>query len=292
MKWTVQKIISWSQDYLQGKGVENPRLDVELLLEEVLGISRIRLYTEWDRPLDEEELKKFKSLLKRRVQREPLAYILGRREFYSLGFKVNSAVLVPRPETEELVEFALDFLKEKKEEKIKILDLCTGSGCILISLLKNLPQSEGVGIDFLTEALAVAQENAAAHQVQDRTTWIEADLLQDWPAEILSQKFDLITANPPYIPESEWTQLQEEVQFFEPKSALISGPHGTDVYAAIFENLKNILASGALFIGEMGEEQSKILSSLAHEQLPDIKTSVLKDLSGKERFFLISNSPR
>ncbi len=290
MNWTIQKIINWSQNYLQEKGVENPRLDAELLLEEVLSISRIQLYTQWDRPLNADELAKYKVLIKRRAQREPLAYILGKREFYSLDFKVSPAVLVPRPETEELVEHALHFLKAQKEAPLKLLDLYTGSGCILTSLLKHLPASFGTGVDCSAAALELAQINAVTHHVNERVDWLEADLSQTWPSKILEAKFDLITANPPYIAEAEWTTLQEEVQFYEPKIALISGPHGSEAYEAMLQNLEKILAPHGLFICEIGMDQGLTLQQKAQSLLPQWNTSILKDLSGKDRFLKMMRS--
>src|SRR5436190_3613665 len=160
MEWTIAGLLAWAVNYFAERGIASPRLDAELLLARALQTSRVQLYTHFDKPLKEDELAAFKALVKRRAGREPLAYILGEREFFSLPFLVSPEVLVPRPETEDLVERAMEYFEDRKEAPIKVMDLATGSGCILISLLRQWTKAEGLGVDVSEGALKVAQANA------------------------------------------------------------------------------------------------------------------------------------
>ncbi len=279
--WTVLKILQWTTDYFSKQEIEGPRLDAELLLAHVLGFSRIQLYTLFDQPLNDEELKNFKALIKRRATREPLAYILGKREFYSLEFKVTSSVLIPRPETELLVDEVL----KKKEDHLKILDIGTGSGCIPISLAKHLPQSEIWAIDFSKEALAVAQQNAKKHEVCERIHFLEGDILKDTKHLNLSD-FDFILSNPPYVTTSEMKALAPELSY-EPQTALHGGTEGIDYYPSLFNFVKNHLKITGTALFEMGADQGKILSKIAKE-MGFSQVEILKDLAQHDRVLKIS----
>lgn len=283
MDWNIAKILHWSTDYFQKKSVDAPRLNAELLLGRALGLSRVQLYVQFDRPLTEAELAAFKELVQRRAAREPLAYILGEREFYSLRFEVSPAVLVPRPETEELVERGLEHLRRLNLAEPKILDVATGTGCIPIALLKNLPGARALAFDLSEEALALAQRNAAALGVAERAAWLRHDLFQPWP-ESLRGPFDLITANPPYVAESEWATLEPEVREREPKLALVPGPTGLEAYAALLPQLPARLAEEGLALLEIGMTQGPALLEMAKEFCTDLKARILPDLSGRDRF--------
>ena len=286
MDWSIAKILAWSTDYFQKKSVDAPRLNAELLLGRALGLSRVQLYVQFDRPLTDAELAAFKELVQRRAAREPLAYILREREFYSLRFEVSPAVLIPRPETEELVERGLEHLRRTHPAEPKILDVATGSGCIPVALLKNLPGARALAFDLSEEALALAQRNAATLGVAERAEWLRHDLFQPWP-EALAGPFDLITANPPYVAESEWATLEPEVREREPKLALVPGPSGTEAYAAILPQLPARLAAEGLALLEIGMTQGPALLEMARRFCTDLEARVLPDLSGRERFLEI-----
>lgn len=289
MNWTILKLLQWSEEFLRGKGVESPRLDAELLLGRVLDLPRVQLYAQFDRPLAEAELGAFKALLTRRASREPLAYILGEKEFFSLRLAVNTSVLIPRPETEELVERGLDHLKALRAAgatEFSVLDLATGSGCALIAVLKNFPEASGLGLDVSTAALEVAQANAVAHGLSDRAAFRRADLSQGWETG-LSGRFHLVLANLPYVSESDWSSLEPEIRDFEPKLALVPGPEGTEALAWVLPKLEGILApSGAAWL-EIGMDQGPGALAAAGGLGPGLSAEVQRDLSGRDRFIKI-----
>lgn len=283
MEWTVKKILDWSTEYFQKRSIDSPRLHAELILGRILNLSRVSLYVQFDRPMNEAELAAFKSLVQRRAAREPLAYILGEREFYSLKFQVSPAVLIPRPETEELVERGLAFLKDRGAEATALLDIATGSGCIPISLLKNHPGLSAVAFDFSEEALALAGSNAAALGVEDRLSLQLHDFHGEWPAWA-EGPFDLITANPPYVAEAEWQVLEPEVREAEPKSALVPGPSGLEAYEALLPQIARRLKSPGLALFEIGAGQGPALLTLSARLCPELKAEILPDLAGRDRF--------
>ncbi|MFO1463095.1 MAG: peptide chain release factor N(5)-glutamine methyltransferase [bacterium] len=282
MDWDIKKILDWSTEFFQKKGVDAPRLNAELLLGRALGLGRVQLYVQFDRPLNEAELAAFKTLVQRRAAREPLAYILGEREFFSLRFEVTPATLIPRPETEELVERGLAFLQERQIAASRILDVATGSGCILISLLHALPTARGLGFDVSPAALEVARRNAAAHGVAARAEFQFHDLCQPWP-EWAQGPFDLICANLPYVSESEWQGLAPEVRDHEPKAALVPGPEGLEHFAALLPQIPPRLAPEGLALLEIGMEQGPALLAMAQRFCTELQARVLPDLSGRPR---------
>jgi release factor glutamine methyltransferase len=287
MDWTIQKLINWSTEYFSQKEIPSARLDAELLLSHSLKLDRIQLYTQFDRLLTEAELKNFKTLLQRRAEREPLAYILGEKEFFSLKFQVNPAVLIPRPETEELVEWGLTHLKNFPEDEIKILDLATGSGCLLLALLHHLPSARGIGVDISGEALEIAAINAGLHGLEARVKWMRQDLSQDWSRE-LSGPFDLITANLPYVSESEYRKLQPEILRHEPKAALVPGPEGNEAFCWVLPHLQSRLKAGGLALFEMGSNQGEAVLALAKKFTSQLMPCVLRDLAGQDRVISLS----
>lgn len=282
MKWTIQKLLDWTCDFLKSKGVDSPRLDGELLLAKSLGWERIQLYTQFDRPMAEGELQDFKALLQRRAAREPLAYILGEKEFYSLKFKVGPGVLVPRPETEQIVELGLKFLKEDRKPSQNVLDLGTGSGCILISLLVHQDEVSGLGVDVNQRALGYAEENAQSYGLNGRAQWRNMDFcggsLKDLPGP-----FDLITANLPYIPASDYSHLQAEVRVYEPEEALVAGPEGMDIFATLFPQWESLLRPGGMLLLEIGANQAPQVQKLADRFQPNWDGRFWLDLAGHRR---------
>lgn len=282
MTWTIQKLLDWATNYFQEKAIETPRLDAELLLADILQLERIQLYTQFDRPLNELELAGFKSLLKRRIVREPLAYLLGKKEFYSLDFYVGPGVLVPRPETEEIVERGLNFIRTLEGVVPRFLDLATGSGCLLLALLKHHSQGLGIGIDLSPKALGFAQKNAEFHGLGKQVEWQCKDLKEDWDSELLPP-FHLITANLPYISAAEYETLMPEVRDYEPKIALVPGQQGTEAFDWILPSVSKLLASPGLALLEMGADQADVLLANSQSLCPNLQASVLQDYSGRDR---------
>lgn len=283
--WTITRILTWTRQYFAGKGIENPRLDAELLLCEVLHCERITLYVHFDQPLQESELARYRDFIIRRGKQEPLAYILGHKEFYKYDFKVTPAVLVPRPETELLVE---KVAQAPMPAEPRILDVGTGSGAILISLLAELPQAAGVGVDKSAAALAVAKANAAyvATQVKDATlparfTWTESDVLTALPA---TERFDVLVSNPPYIPSGVIPTLARDVQR-EPHLALDGGQDGLSIYRRLLTAAPAYLQPDSLVALEIGEEQGGAVAALAAAAGFTVQV-VLQDYANLDRMVL------
>ncbi|QQR88637.1 MAG: peptide chain release factor N(5)-glutamine methyltransferase [Myxococcales bacterium] len=215
--WTIRKVLSWMGDDFSKLGLPDARLDAELLVAHALKLDRVHLYMDLDRPLLPAELVQIKLLLKRRRGFEPVAYILGRREFYGRSFNVNSHVLVPRPETELLVEKALALAPSS--EPVEVLDLCTGSGAIAVSIALEKPDWLVCASDISRDALEIARSNVVKHEAQDRVELIASDLF----AQLQDRRFDVIVSNPPYITEGEWQSLAPDVTAHEPRLALLAG---------------------------------------------------------------------
>ena len=282
MSWNIAKILEWATGYFSEKSIDTPRLDTELLLAKALNLSRVQLYVQFDRPLSEAELADFKALLQRRVKREPLAYILGEREFYSLSFRVSPAVLIPRPETEGIVEESLTHLKSGSFQNPQILDLATGSGCILISILKNFSTARGIGVDLSISALEVSKQNAKFHGLADRSIWLEQDLRKPWSQD-LAGPFAVITANLPYVSTSDWEALPPELHDFEPREALTPGPAGTEAFEWILPQLSTRLVKQGLALLEIGADQGESLLDRVKVLCTDLHAEVKRDLAGHPR---------
>lgn len=224
--WTVGRLLTWTADYLKKHQADSPRLDAEVLLAEARGCQRIQLYTAFEEVVDDATRTRFREFVKRRAEGMPVAYIVGRKEFYSLNFRVTPDVLIPRPETEHAVIAVLDLLKTSGLAAPQIVDIGTGSGCIAITVAKHAPTAHVTAVDQSPAALAIAAENAAAHQVTDRVTFVESDLLTALPGD---QRFDIIVSNPPYVTEAEWAELSPGVRDFEPRMALVGGTTGLEI---------------------------------------------------------------
>ena len=273
------KILNWTKQYFEAKGVENPRLDAEVLLCAVLKCQRITLYVDFERPLSEEELATYREYVRRRGNFEPLAYILGERAFMRNTFKVNKATLVPRPETELLVESLLRIAPLlKREGDVKILDIGTGSGAIIVSLLDYLPNAKGVGVDISVDALIVAKENSEKIGVTGRIGFVRSDVFSKLPLE---KKFDIIVSNPPYIPAGDIAGLDKDVQQ-EPRGALDGGADGLDFYRRITAEAMDHMAEEGVLAFEIGIGQAAAVQQLCLDA-GFVKTAVRKDYAGIER---------
>ena len=251
--WTVLRVLRWTSGYLAERGVDGGRLDAELLLGEVLQLDRVGLYLNFDRPLTADELTRYRERVARRARREPLHYILGKAEFWSLPFRVGPEVLVPRADTEVLVEEAL----ERIGKGARILDVGTGSGAIAVALAHERPEAAVVAVDISTEALAVAQENARANGVAGRIRFLPGDL-QALPGE----EFDLVVSNPPYIPGGELADLMPEVRDFEPRLALDGGRDGLDSYRQLARQAPQLLRPEGWLLVEVGAGQAAAVQEL------------------------------
>jgi len=224
--WTIGRLLTWTTDYLKQHGSDSPRLDAEVLLATARGCKRIELYTAFAETADDQTRTAFRELVRRRAEGAPVAYLVGKREFFSLSFRVTPDVLIPRPETETLVVRLLDLAKEHGGGEVSILDVGTGSGIIAIAAAKHLPHAKLTAVDSSATALAIARQNAADHSVADRIEFVESDLLSALPSE---QKFNIIASNPPYVSQAEFATLSPSVKNFEPQQALLAGPRGTEV---------------------------------------------------------------
>jgi len=279
--WTIGSIIKWTEQYFQDKGVDSPRLDAEVLLSHVLQKERIYLYIHFDEPLEAAELAAFREMVKKRVQRIPVAYIVGAREFMGLRFAVSPAVLIPRPDTEILVEAVIERLKDKSQ--IKFVDIGTGSGAIVLSLLHYLPLACAVAVDISQDALAVATENAETLLVKDRVDFYQGDLYEPLAAE----KFDAIVSNPPYIPNADIAELEPEVKEFEPYGALAGGLDGLDFYRRLIADGSDRLKNGGFMAFEVGINQAQAVAALAESMPIFEKAEILKDYAGIERVVIL-----
>jgi release factor glutamine methyltransferase len=269
-------MLAWMTEDLAGRGVDGARLDAELLLAHALGGERLDLYLDLDRPLGEPELASVRALVVRRRQREPVAYILGRREFWGRRLQVTPDVLVPRPETELLVELGLARVGEGAR---RILDLCTGSGAVAIALACERPDSSVDATDMSEAALAVARANAAAHAVDARVAFHAGDLFAALPK---MRPYALVTANPPYIREGDWGSLPPDVREHEPRLALVAGPEGVEVHVRIAREAPRWLAPGGSLLVEVGVGQASTVAALFRDA-GFAQVAAHRDLAGIER---------
>lgn len=281
--WTIGRILKWTEQYFGTKGVESPRLDAEVLLSHVLKKERIYLYVHFDQPLEAAELAAYKELIKQRVNHVPVAYLLGQKEFMGLTFKVTPATLIPRPDTEILVQAAVERLRGR--EKVSFADIGTGSGAICLSVLSFVPDSTAATVDISQEARAVAEENAASLGMADRIEFFTGDLLEP----IKDRKFTAILSNPPYIPGKDIEGLQAEVRCKEPYGALSGGEDGLDFYRRLCSEAPTLLEENGFMAFEVGIGQAAVVAKLAEENPLIQRTEILKDLAGIERVVLAYN---
>jgi len=253
--WTILKVLTWTTGYLLEKGVENARREAEWLLCAATGLDRVGLYLHFDKPLHDDELAAYRSMVTRRGKREPLQYILGTQEFDGLTFMVSPAVLIPRYDTETLIETALSHVPGTG----RILDIGTGSGCIAIALAKRLPEAVVSAVDLSSDALTLARSNAAQHGVD--VTFLQGSFFEP----VAGQRFDLIVSNPPYIRSVDLGTLQTEVRDFEPRLALDGGDDGLDAYRVLVAEAPQYLEPGGWLLLEVGIGQDGDVGKLLAE---------------------------
>ncbi len=281
---TVLEVIKRSTEFLTRKGVESPRLQVELILAHVLKLPRLQLYLNFERKLDERDIESIREMIKRRGAREPLQHITGSTSFCGLEIAVNRDVLVPRPETELLAERGWKFLQNVPAEADapKVLDFGTGSGCIAIALAIHAPRSGVWAVDTSKPALAMARANAERHGAESRIQFIHAASLCELDAAL---RFDLVISNPPYIPAGEIEGLDPEVREFDPRQALDGGTDGLKFYSLLAAEARERLKTRGSMMLEFGDGQAEAISNLLSKAGWDIE-AVERDLSGRERILV------
>lgn len=272
-EWTIQELLNWTTNFFSNKGIDEPRLEAEVLLARVLNKDRVYLYANFDLPVNSQEREIYREFVKRRAQGEPSAYITGSKEFMSLNFKVSSDVLIPRSDTEVVVESVIDIVN--RDESIRICDVGTGSGAIAISLAYYLPKAIVYAIDISPKALEVAKENALNNNVN--VNFLLGDLLTPLQA---SPSFDVITANLPYISPDEFKELDKEVKDFEPTSALVAEDDGLSLYRKLIPQAYELMAKGAYLFFEIGYNQGERAMELVQDFT---EIELIKDLAGRDR---------
>ncbi len=284
--WTSLDLVRWTAGYFKDHRVENARSEAEILLAHTLGTRRIDLYLNHDQPLCEDELARFKSTIKRRLAGEPVAYITGVREFWSLTLTVNPSVLIPRPETECLVEAVLPLLDDCAKSPKRVLEMGTGSGAIVIALAHDHPEHRYLAMDRSVAALQTARQNARKHRVEERIGWF----CGNWDAALLpgNETFDLIVSNPPYIRSSDINELQPEIRNHEPRIALDGSADGLACLRRIIESAHHYLRPGGHVALEMGYDQKTEIQSIAAAVGRYTSLRIVKDYSGHDRIALMT----
>ena len=271
--WTVGRLLEWTQKFFEKKGIAQPRLDAEILLAHALGTERIGLYLAYEREVETDARARFREWVQRRADGEPTRYLVGGCEFMSLAFKVGPGCLIPRPETELVVEEVMARCGKTRGHApaaegasagaaVAVIDLCTGCGCVAVSVAVHVPESRVVATDVSAPALAMARANAAAHGVADRVTFLEGDLYEALEAADAAPA-DYLVANPPYVAEAEWKTLQPEIRNHEPREALVAGPEGTEVIERIVKGAPAHLKPGGTLVVEIGAGQGPAVQDMA-----------------------------
>ena len=285
-RWTIARVLSWTQSFFAERQIQTARLDAEVLLAHVLQQPRIYLYTHYDQPLEAAERQAYRLLVQRRGRHEPVAYLCGQREFFGRSFSVSPAVLIPRPETELLVETALAWLRRSAPATPRILDIGTGSGALALSLAAEWPSAVVVATDLMPAALAVAKANADALGVRERVTFLAGDLLDPVAG---AAPFDLVLANLPYIDADAAASLPIDVRSYEPPSALFAAAGGLALIARLCATVPAQLRAGGLLLCELGSDQAAAAAALLvteGAQAPWQDVHVLPDLAGLSRLLV------
>ncbi len=282
-EWTIRRLLEWTKPFFERKGLDEPRLAAEILLANALGCARLELYTRFDRIPSADQLASFRGFVNRAADHVPIAYLVGFKEFYSLEFEVTPDVLVPRPETEMLVERSLELIAAKSTPAA-FLEIGTGSGCIAVATCKNAPGARFVATDVSPESLGVASRNAETHGVSDRINLVECAGL-DLPKEAISEGgFDVLVSNPPYIAESEVADLPRNVKDHEPHIALHDGADGLSFYRMFAEGAPRLLMPTGTVLIEIGESQAAAVAAIFNDSGQFSPARIWRDaVGGHER---------
>ena len=282
--WTVRRLLEWTTPFFTRKDVDSPRLSAELLLAHVLEVPRIKLYTDYERPLTDKELAAYRNLVQRAAEQEPIAYLTGRAHFFNLEFDVTRDVLIPRPDTETLVENVLQTVRHQPGlEAPRILDICTGSGCIAAALAHRLKSAIVVATDISEAAVNIAQKNLERLGLADRVQVEQGDLFEPLSRMVDVQPFDLVVSNPPYIPTGEIEKLDRSVKDYEPVAALDGGLDGLVVFRRIVQEAPDRLKPGGRIFLEIQFDQGKPARQIVEENPHYRDPRVLKDHAGHDR---------
>lgn len=285
---TLGQAIAESRRLLDQAGIESAEQEALWIVQHVLRLPAHHVVIDRDRLLASTELADVKGLIQRRVGREPLQYILGTQEFCGLEFHVNPAVLIPRPETELLVEYVAQRISS--EQPATIVDVCTGSGCIAVAIARQRPRARLIATDLSSRSLDVARQNAARHSVGERMIWLEGNLLGALAGQRLEGQVDVIVSNPPYIAEADWATLQPEVRLFEPRGALIAGPQGTELHERLLQEASRYLSPGGALILEIGAGQARAIRQIV-EQISGYRFHrLVYDEAGLERVVIVERA--
>lgn len=274
--------MNWLTEYFTDKAIDSPRLSAELLLSHVLAMKRIELYTQFDKLVAKPQLDQLHKLVKRAGQHEPIAYLTGKTEFYSLQFDISPASLIPRPETELLVERAVELLRTRSGDQL-VCDLCTGCGCIAVAIAKNFPNARIIATDISDAALTVAAKNIEKHQLNDRIKLLCGDLFDPIIPQLNAEKFDLIICNPPYVSAAEFETLDKNVKDYEPKAALQAGPDGLDIYRRIVEKVDDFLKPDGALMLEIGYTHGSAVRELLEQLACFAEIKIEKDFHNNDR---------
>jgi release factor glutamine methyltransferase len=286
--WTTLRLLNWTTEHFTKKGIDSPRVSAEMLLSHVLECSRIKLYTEPERPTSELERSAYRDLVERAARHEPVDYLTGRTPFFSMMLKVTPAVLIPRPSTETIVEHVLQHARRTPGFAAPaIADICTGSGAIAVALAKHLPKARVIATDISPEALEIARFNAKEQKVEDRIEFRLGDFLQP----IQGQRFEYLISNPPYISDSEWEQVEPNVKNYEPTIALRGGPDGLKFIRPLIAQAHLYLEHpGQLLIETAASHKAKVLE-LARQNPMLLNPTVLADHEGLPRVLVADRAP-
>jgi release factor glutamine methyltransferase len=286
-EWTIQKLLNWITEYLTQRKVDAPRLSAELLLSSVLGLKRIELYTQYNKAVAAEQLERLRELVKRAGRQEPVAYLVGKTEFYSIEFEVTPDCLIPRPETELLAQRAIEFLRQRSGPQA-VCDLGTGCGILAVTIARNVPDARVVATDISEPALAVAARNIEKYQLQERIELRHGDLFE--PLEPKLDQFDVIVSNPPYVSAAEYEALEKNVKDYEPRLALYAGADGLDIYRRISEKAEPFLKPDGILLLEIGYRQGDAVRDLLEHAGPFTEIKVEKDLNRNDRIVIARRS--
>ncbi|MHC4570315.1 MAG: peptide chain release factor N(5)-glutamine methyltransferase [Planctomycetota bacterium] len=280
--WTIQELLNWVTEYLTEKGVDAPRLSAELLLCQAVGLTRIELYTQFAKIVSQRQLDVLHDLVKRAGLHEPVAYLTGKTEFYSIELDITDNCLIPRPETELLVQRAIEFLRTRDGLQ-HVCDLCTGSGCIAVAIAANFPEACVIATDISAPALEVAARNVEKHGLDQRIELLQGDLFEPLVRQLDVDAFDLIVCNPPYVSSAEYEKLAKNVRDYEPKSALLAGAEGLDIYRRLIEKVDEFLKPGAALMLEIGYAQGPAVRELLEQAGAFAEIKIEKDPHDNDR---------
>lgn len=286
---TVGKVVNRITEYLMTRGIESPRLSAELLISGALGVGRIDLYTHPETVIDDAAYAQLQELAKRAGQHEPVEYLLGKTEFYFLEMIVEHGCVIPRPETELLVEKAIEFLRDRQGQQL-VCDLCTGSGCVAVAIARNCPNVRLIATDISAKAVDIAGKNIEKYQLKDRITLLEGDLFEPLEPGGTAGKYDLIVSNPPYVSDAEYADLEKNVKDYEPEEALSGGADGMDIHRRIIERANMFLKGDGALMLEIGYKQGAAVKQLLEKTAAFTHIGIAADFNGHDRIAIAAKA--